>query len=345
MTDRLFIRDLGPNQLIEGLFAIQNCQLGLTRNGKPYLKCLIADKTGRLPGRMWNTTEQFVQSLPTDGFVRIEGQTQPYQGQLQLILNHVEAATPEPGELTALLPATENDIDAMYEQVAAIVRSISHDGMRALAEAYLQDAKLMEAFRQAPAAVQLHHAYLGGLLEHTLSLLQLAEAMLPLLPGLNRDLILLGLFVHDLGKCAELTWRKGFAYTDDGQLVGHIARGVMWLERKAELCAKAGHELPRPALMVLEHIILSHHGRPEFGAAKLPATPEALFVSMLDNLDAKMQMALGATRAGAEADAELNGHFTDKVWALDNVRLYRPDPLRGDPAAAPPDEHQPDHAP
>jgi len=327
MTDRIYISDLGPNQWIEGLFAVQNCQLGLTRAGKPYLKCLIADKTGRLPARMWNANEELVQSLPTDGFVRIEGQTQPYQGQLQIIVQDIEGAKPTAEELMHLLPATENDIEQMFDELSAIVRTVESPSMKALAEAYLQDAKLMDAFKQAPAGVTLHHAYLGGLLEHTLHLLKLADAMLPLMPKLSRDIILIGLLIHDLGKCAELTWREGFAYTDDGQLIGHIARGVIWLEQKAMLLAKAGHDIPKPALMVLQHVILSHHGKPEFGAAKLPATPEALFISMLDNLEAKMQMALEPTRGRNIDDSELNGHFTDKVWALDNVRLYRPDLL------------------
>ncbi len=341
MTDRVYIKDLGPNQWIEGMFAVQNAQLGLTRAGKPYLKCLIADKTGRLSARMWNANEELVNALPTDGFVRIEGQTQPYQGQLQVIVQHIEKAKPTDEELTHLLPVTENDVEQMFAELSAIVRTVQSPAIRALAEAYLQDTKLMDAFKQAPAGITLHHAFLGGLLEHTLGLLRLADRMLPLFADLNRDIIVLGLFIHDLGKCAELTWREGFAYTDDGQLIGHITRGAMWLEKKAELCGEAGHDIPRPALMVLQHIILSHHGRPEFGAAKLPATPEALFVSLLDNLEAKMQMAIEPTRRTEISDDDLNGHFTDKVWALDNVRLYRPDPLADEPTqpqatAAPP---------
>ena len=336
MTDRVYINDLGPNQWIEGLYAVQNCQLGLTRNGKPYLKCLIADKTGRLPARMWNANEEMVNALPTDGFVRIDGQTQPYQGQLQIIIQHIEGAKPEPEELVHLLPATEKDIPQMFDDVSAIMRSMSSPSMKALAETYLQDAKLMEAFKQAPAGVQLHHAFLGGLLEHTLSLLKCAEAMLPNFDHLNRDIVLMGLFIHDLGKCAELTWRDGFAYSDDGQLIGHIARGVVWLEKKAEICASTGHEVPHAAVMVLQHIILSHHGRPEYGAAKLPATPEALFVSLLDNLEAKMQMAIEPTRSRGASDDELNGHFTDKICSLDNVLLYLPDPLAGEAQDATP---------
>jgi 3'-5' exoribonuclease len=327
MTDRTFIEDMGPNQLVAGLFAIQNAQLGLTRQGKPYLKCLIADRTGRLAARMWSASESLVESLPTDGFVRIEGQTQPYQGQLQVIIQQIAAAKPTPEDLPDLLPSTENDVEQMFEQVSGILRSLEHADIRALVETYLQDSKLMAAFKEAPAAVTLHHAYLGGLLEHTLNLLKHAEAILPHHPLLSRDLVLTGLFLHDLGKCAELNWRSGFGYSDDGQLVGHLARGVIWLEQKALICAKAGHEIPRHTLMVLEHIILSHHGKPEYGAAKTPSTPEALFVSLLDNFEAKLHMAETATRGKKPSPAELEGNFTDKIWALDNVRYYRPDPL------------------
>lgn len=327
MSDRVFIHDLAPNQLIEGMYTIQNCQLGLTRNGKPYLKGLIADKTGRLPVRMWNATEELVNALPTDGFVSLEGQTQPYQGELQVIVNRIEPAVPSQSDLTDLLPATEHDIDAMFDELSQIMRTVHSASIRALVETYLQDGKLMEAFKVSPAAVMLHHAFLGGLLEHTLHLLKLAERMLGEYPQLNRDIVLTGLFLHDLGKCAELSWAQGFQYTDEGQLIGHIARGNIWLEQKAQLAAKAGHPLPKPALLVLQHIILSHHGKPEFGALKLPATPEAIFVSMLDNLEAKMQMALDPTRGRGAPTDDVNGSFTEKVWALDNVRLYRPDPL------------------
>jgi 3'-5' exoribonuclease len=333
MPDRTYITELAPNQLIDGLFSIQNCQLGLTRTGKPYLKALIADKTGRLPARMWNASEELFASLPTDGFVRIEGQTQPYQGEVQIIINQIAPAIPTNDDLSHLLPSTQHDPKKMFEELSEIVRSVKSPSMRALIETYLQDAKLMEAFKVSPAAMTLHLAFLGGLLEHTLHLLRLADLMLPEFPELNRDLVLTGLFIHDLGKCAELSWAQGFAYTDDGLLIGHIARGTIWLEQKAALAARTGHEIPRDALMVLEHIILSHHTRPEFGAAKAPATPEALFIGLLDNLEAKMHMAIVPTRGPNAPKDDVNGNFTEKIWALDNTRYFRPDPLADEPPA------------
>ncbi len=297
MAPRIFIRDMQANQFLDAVFAIQNCQLGVTKGGKPFIKCLLADRTGRAPGRMWNASEELFSVLPTDGFVWIQGQSQPYQGEMQIIIQQIRAHQPSGAELIDLLPCSQFDPEEMFRDLQAIMATLKDPSLRALADVYLQDQELMDNFKRAPAAMTLHHAFIGGLLEHTLALLRLAQAVCPLYPQLNGEIVLMGLFLHDLGKCVELTWETGFGYSDDGQLVGHIARGVIWLQRKAEDCAAMGTRIPEPVLMVLHHIILSHHGQPEFGALKLPSTPEAIAVSLLDNVDAKMHMAIAATRA------------------------------------------------
>jgi 3'-5' exoribonuclease len=338
VSERIYICDLQPSQLIEGTFAVQNCQLGQTRAGKPYIKCLLGDRTGRTPGRMWNASETLYKRLPTNGFVKIVGQTQPYQGQMQIIINEIAAHQPTDGELQELLPTTRYNVDEMFAEVVRYLQSIEHPPLKALAERYLEDGRLMDRFCQAPAAQTLHHAYLGGLLEHTVCLLRLADKILPLYEQVNRDIVILGLFLHDLGKTSELTWHEGFGYSDDGQLVGHVARGSLWLQEKARACEEMGRPIPEPVLANLHHIILSHHGEAEHGALKTPATPEAIMISHLDDLDAKLAMALTATRDDATAGAQLNGHFTERVWAL-GTRLYRPDPTtlpegRGEAAGA-----------
>lgn len=329
MAQRVFIKDLKPSQWVEGVFAVQNCQLGRTKAGKPYIKCLLADKTGRAPGRMWNATEELFSILPTDGFVRIGGETQPYQGEMQIIIQQMNAAVPTPAELEDLLPCTKYDVEEMFAELSKMLDTLEHAGVKALAKMYLDDQELMARFKRSPAAMSLHHAYLGGLLEHTLNLLRVAEKILPLYPELNRDIVLMGLFLHDLGKCEELTWENGFGYTDDGQLVGHVARGAIWLQRRAEDCSLLGETVPEPVVRVLLHIILSHHGQPEFGALKIPSTPEAIFISHLDNLDAKMQMSISAARGESLKAEGIGGNFTEKIWALD-TRLYRPDPTTVD---------------
>ncbi len=334
-TARTYIRDLQANQYADGVFAIQNAQLGMTKNGKPFLKCLLADRSGRTPARMWSITEEHFATLPTDGFVWIAGQTQPYQGEMQIIVQEIRAHEPTDRELSDLLPSTEGDIDQMFTEVLGLLQTLEHPAVRSLADRYLEDPALMGRFCQAPAAMTLHHAYLGGLLEHTLGLMKAAEALLPLYPRLNRDIVLMGLFLHDMGKCEELTWMRGFGYSEDGQLVGHIARGAILLEQKAKACedpelGEAALKVPGPILRVLTHIILSHHGVPEFGALKIPATPEAIFVSSLDNLDAKLNMALSETRPTTPGPAaDLAGHFTEKIWAL-GTKLYKPDPTTVD---------------
>ncbi|MCB9845414.1 MAG: HD domain-containing protein [Phycisphaeraceae bacterium] len=327
---RRLISQLGPSERIEGPFTISNAQMGRTRQDKPYLRCLLRDRTGELPGRMWTIEEAVFRALPTNGFVWIQGETQPYQGELQIIIHTIDPLEPTAEQLADLLPVSRYPIAEMFSALDGIMRSLTHPAMRALAETYLADEHLMEALRRSPAAKSMHHAYIGGLLQHTLQLLRLAEAMLPLYPRLNRDIVLMGLFLHDLGKTRELACDGPFEYTDRGELIGHIVEGAIMLHDKAQqMMAQTGTRLPHGALTVLQHIIVSHHGEPEFGAAKKPSTPEALFIAQLDNLDAKTEMALDATRPqGEEAPLDLGGNFTQKQWALD-TKLYKPDPLAG----------------
>jgi len=326
-TGRRFIADLQGSERIEGLFSISNAQLGRTRQDKAYLRCLVGDRTGELPGRMWSIDENTFRRLPTEGFVWLEGETQPYQGELQLIIHSIDPCEPTPEQMAELLPHTKNDIGAMFAELEQFLGTLEHPAMRALAATYMADEMLMSQFRLAPAAKSMHHAYLGGLLEHTLNLLRLADRICPLYPKINRDLVMMGLFLHDLGKTRELVYDRAFGYSDRGELVGHIVEGAIMLHDKAhQMMSTTGQRLPGATLMVLQHIILSHHGIPEYGAAKIPATPEAILVSMLDNLDAKTTIALDAARPDRAAAAELGGNFTQKQWALD-TKLYRPDPL------------------
>lgn len=332
---RITIDSLKAAQNLDGVYAVQNLQLGKTKAGKPYLKMLIADKTGRTPGRMWSATEELYHSLPSDGFVYLQGQTQPYQGEMQIIVHSIRAHHPTERELMELLPATTHDVDEMFASVLRLLQSIENPALKCLVDRYLEDGDLMGKFCQAPAAQTLHHAFLGGLLEHTLSLMQLADNMVGHYPGLSRDIVLMGLFLHDLGKCQELTWLEGFGYSMDGQLVGHIGRGVVMLNDKCKACedeelGEVAMQIPVELRTVLEHIILSHHGVPEFGALKVPATPEAIFISNLDNLDAKMNMALDAAsrdKLDGPNTSDLGSDFTEKIWAL-GTKVYRPDPSK-----------------
>ncbi len=324
---RRFIRDLKPNERFEGTFCIANAQLAVTRNGEPYLACLLSDKTGQCPARRWSMPPEQFQRLPVDGFVWAEGRTQPFKGELQLIIENIEGVEPTPEQLQELLPTSERPIPEMFAELTALLGTLEHPAMRALSELYLQDEMLMTQFKQAPAAKMMHHAYIGGLLEHTLSLLKLANVVCPLYPKINRDIVIMGLFLHDLGKTREINWEGAFSYTDRGELIGHIVEGAIMLHDKAQQAMRTnGVRFPKHVITVLQHIILSHHGIPEYGAAKIPATPEAILVSMLDNVDAKTTIALNAARPDRAKAMDLGGNFTEKLWALD-TKMFRPDPL------------------
>lgn len=321
------LRSLPSSGYVDGVYCLVNPQIGTTRAGKPYLKCLLRDATGEAAARQWTFDENAFPELEQAGFVWIAGHTQVYNGQVQIILEQIKPVGVSDEEIAALLPSTTKDIGEMFEELSALLGTIEHPAMKALVKAYIDDEDLMERFKRAPAATSLHHAWIGGLLEHTLQLLKLADVMLPLYPQLNRDIVLMGLFLHDLGKTVELSWDKGFEYTAEGHLIGHIVRGAIWLQIKAAKASKdSGDKLPPAALRVLQHIIISHHGEPEFGAAKVPSTPEAIFISQLDNLDAKTSMALVNTRPDEAPQIESISDFTDKVWAL-GTRLYKHDPL------------------
>jgi 3'-5' exoribonuclease len=316
-----------PHTYVDGVYSLVNPQCGTAKNGKHFLKALVRDASMEIPIRQWTFDESQLGEIARTGFVWIGGQAQEYNGQVQIVIDTIKPVEPSADDLVRLVPSSHHDIGSMFEEVARLLRSMQHPGMRALAEAYLGNEALMERFRRAPAAVTVHHAWIGGLLEHTLQLMRLADGMLPLYPALNRDIVLTGLFLHDLGKTTELEWERGFHYTTEGNLIGHTVKGVVMLTALAAKSAReSGQRVPPDALLVLQHILISHHGSLEFGAVKLPSTPEAIFVAMLDNLDAKTAVAINA--AARQKPIEAGQEFTDRVWSLD-TRIFRPDPLSG----------------
>jgi 3'-5' exoribonuclease len=260
--------------------------------------------------------------MPDGGFLRIRGRVENYQNNLQLIIEQMWPAKEGTFDIADLMPHTERDIDQMCGRVFEICSSIQNRHLAALVQAYLDDEQLMNNFSRAPAAMNFHHAFVGGLLEHTLNAMEVADAVCKFYPKLNRDLVVAGIFLHDLAKTWELSYENAFSYTDGGQLVGHIVKGAIWVEKKAQDAEKIlGEPIPPALINVVQHIILSHHGEPEFGAARIPSTPEAIAVHVIENLDAKLMPALGMTR-GEGAASESN--WTDWQKSF-NGRLYRPD--------------------
>jgi 3'-5' exoribonuclease len=319
---RLFLRDCQPGDVIEDVYVITGKQLSATSTGKHFIKANVSDRTMPVAARMWNATRDIFNALPDSGFIRLRGRIENYQNNLQLIIEQLWPAKEGTFEINDLLPHTTRDIQQMCTRLHELLGSIQNRHLAAIIQAYVDDEPLMGNFCKAPAAQTFHHAFIGGLLEHTLNAMQVADAICPFYEHLNRDLLLAGIFLHDIAKTWELTYEAAFGYSDGGMLVGHIVKSAMWIEDKAAAAeAQLGEKLPRALIEVLQHIILSHHGEPEFGSPRPPCTPEAIAVHMIENMDAKLMMALGATR-GETLSGE--GNWTEYMKAFSG-RLYRPD--------------------
>jgi len=320
---RKSLSDCVPGDMIEDVYVVSGKQLSPSSNGKHFIKAFVSDRSAQVTARMWNATPEIFRSMPDSGFLRLRAKIENYQNNLQCIIEQFFPAKQGTFDISELLPQTKKNIPRMYARASEILGSIQNRHLAALLQAYLDDEKLMADFCRAPAAMSFHHAFIGGLLEHTLNAMEVADAVCGFYPGLNRDLVIAGIFLHDIAKTWELSYDCAFGYTDGGQLVGHIVKSVLWVEQK-RLAAEAilGEKIPQPLIDVLQHIILSHHDKPEFGSPKTPATPEAIAVHQIENLDAKLMMSLGATRGEPAAGAW--GHWTEYMKAFGG-RLYRPD--------------------
>ena len=265
-----------------------------TTRGDLYIAMFLSDRSGQLNGRMWQASEVVYQSLPKPGFVRIQGRSELYANKLQIVVNNISVVDAKGVSLADFLARTDKDTGQMFGEVKEIVGRIKNPQLKALAEEFLADSELMEKFCNAPGAMRIHHNYLGGLLEHTHNMLRVAVAILPLYPQVQVDLVLAGIFLHDIGKTEELSYDMAFSYTDSGQLIGHIVQTLLMINQKADALAAKDTEIDKAILDALGHIILSHHGQYEFGSPKLPATAEAFMVYYIDDLDAKVRQVTAA---------------------------------------------------
>lgn len=286
---RRYVQNLADGDNLDEIFLVAEKQLRANRQGSLFLQLDLRDRSGGIQGRMWNATEQQFRSFEEGDLVRIKGKVQLFQGSLQVVFTSFEKANQNAIDLSDFLPRTEQDISKLYERLRALLLKLGNMHLRALAECFLIDEEFVSDFCKAPAGVRNHHAYLGGLLEHVVTLLEGADRLAPLYPELDRDLLLMGVFLHDVGKVRELSWQRTFAYTDEGQLLGHINIGVEMLSEKVtKVPDLTGEPFPNELLLRLKHMILSHHGTYEFGSPRLPMTPEAIALHYLDNFDAKV---------------------------------------------------------
>lgn len=299
---RLFVRDIQPQSSVDEIYRVADRQVRANRQGNPYLLMQLQDRTGMISAMRWNVDEKIADRFPKGSYVRVQGTSQIHNGILQLIINQLS-----PVDSSQVVADDFNGVDraksdAQWARLRQLVDSLADPTLRAICNAIVDDPSLAAALQAAPAGVKTHHAYPGGLLEHVLSLMELAEAMARHYQNIDRDLLVAGAMLHDIGKLQELSFETEWGYTDSGQLIGHLVQGVAMIESIVAKLASSGQAIDRDRVIRLEHIIVSHHGELEHGSPKVPMTLEAIAFHYLDEMDAKLNAARELVQQDRSAD-------------------------------------------
>jgi 3'-5' exoribonuclease len=308
-----YVADLTPDQNITSYFLVFEKEVRSTREGKAYLRLELGDRTGTVEARMWDRFEESSGAIARDDFVKVQGRVDTFRNRPQLILEKLRKAEISEVEPSDFYATTKANVDELWARLREHVAGLRDANIRRLLEAILDDPEIGPRYRRAPAAKSMHHAFIGGLLEHVVSLCDLSVAAANHYPEVNRDFLLAGAVLHDVGKVYELSFDRSLGYTTEGQLVGHIVMAVEIIGKNAA----ALPDFPEELATLLKHLILSHHGKYEFGSPKLPMFREAVLFSYLDDLDSKM----GAMRSMLDSDRGEPG-WTERGGALDR-RLLR----------------------
>ncbi len=281
--EHVWVEKIEADSRVTGCYLVKSKKLSTTRNGNPFLSLSLGDRTGEIPAKVWDQAAALSKLFHAGDVIYVAGQTATYQGQVQLTVSTLKrpAHTPDPDVFVETSPFAAPE---MMRSLKTILSQIRNEHLKALVDCFLKDRKFMALFKSAPAAKNFHHGYLGGLLEHTLSVCRLAVVTADHYPSLNKDLLIAAAFLHDVGKTQEFSWGTTIDYTDEGRLVGHIVLGITILDERM----KSLESFPRELALRLRHLILSHHGQYDFGSPKEPKFPEAFALHMLDDLDAKM---------------------------------------------------------
>jgi 3'-5' exoribonuclease len=314
----IYVADLAKfeNQAMVAFFAVTSKQMRSRKDGGQYMAVTLGDRTGQIESRMWDNFADVAPAFEQGDVVKVRAEVCRYNGRLQLNLEKLRPAAAEEFVLADYVPQTRKDVEELWSALVRSVDSFSDPWLGALVRSFIDDPAFAAAFREAPAAKSLHHAWLGGLLEHVVSLLGICDLAAHHYPEINRDLLLTGVILHDIGKLEELRWGTSFEYTLAGQLVGHITIGIGMIEKK--LATLPG--FPPELRLLVEHMVLSHHGKLEFGSPKVPMIPEAVLLHYLDDLDAKMHT-MRSEFERHQAQGGEAGEMTDWVRSMDRPLL------------------------
>lgn len=291
------------DQIADTVYLVETANFKQTRNNKHFIQLILRDRSGSIKAVRWEASQELYNSFTTEDFLRIRGRVEEYQQHLQIVVDDLARVPPESVDFEEFLPMAARKPEDMERELLEEIASIGNTHLKALLLAFLEDQDIRNGLLRCPAGKTLHHAYVGGLLEHILSLMGAAKLLVKNYPKLNLDMLLAAALLHDIGKIRELSYTRAFNYTDEGQLVGHIGIGLLLLDEKV----KAVRDFPRDILVQIQHIIASHHGLPEHGALKHPMTPEAIAFHYLDDLDAKLAML-----EGLEKELQVSSEATDR---------------------------------
>ena len=326
-----YVNELEPNKVITTSFLVQSKEIRQKKSGELYLSLLLGDRTGELDSKMWDNVADVIDTFERDDFVRVKGLMQVFHNRPQLTIHKLRRMDDSEVDYTDYFPSSARDPEEMWRELREVVAGVRHAHLKALLEAVLNDPEVAQRYRRAPAAKSIHHAYLGGLIEHVLSLCAMAKLAAAHYPHVDLDLLLTGVILHDIGKIYELNYERGISYSTEGQLIGHIDIAM----RMVGNTLRGLPDFPPKLRTLVEHMILSHHGHLEFGSPKLPQFPEALLLHYLDDMDSKME----CMRALIAKDRQVEGCFTSYSSALDRPALkmdrYWEDPP-AKPAVCPP---------
>lgn len=281
---KVYAGQIQDRDIVNDSFLVREKITAMARNGKPYLTIKLMDRSGEVEGRVWDRVEEFSGCFDKDDFIEVQGKASLYLGKMQLVIQKLKKLDDSQVDLGDYLPVAARGIEDMVAELRDQVASLQTPCFKDLMELFLADEAFMQGYTSAPAAKAIHHVYLGGLLDHSLSVGRLVDDICRHYPTVNRDLLLTGALLHDIGKVAELCYERAFGYTDAGKLLGHITIGFQMLDSKlAEI-----PDFPNDLALLLKHLLLSHHGQYEYGSPKRPKTLEAIILNYLDDLDSKI---------------------------------------------------------
>jgi 3'-5' exoribonuclease len=322
-----YVGDLAPNEAITAIFLVLSKEIRQKKTGEPYLSLHLADKTGEVEAKMWDNVAEVMDTFDRDDFVKVKGLVQVYQNRSQFTIHRVRRVEENEVDLADFFPCSERDPDEMWSELRGIIAGLQNPHLRALLESVFADEPTAALYRMAPAAKTIHHACRGGLIEHVLSMCTLARFTAAHYKNVDLDLLLTGVILHDIGKIEELTYARSFGYSAAGQLLGHIVLGLRLLAAKFDKLPN----FPPKLRMLVEHLIISHHGELEFGSPKVPEFAEAVLLHQLDNMDSKME----TVRNALQRDKSVDGEFTGWVSSLERVLLKKDRFLQETPVPLP----------